>query len=202
MTLVLATNNKHKVKEIKAILKRVGLKINVKTMDAFPKIKPVIENKPTIEGNAAKKAREVALQSKCFALADDTGLFIRALKGRPGVYSARFAGPRCNFKDNNQKVLRLMKNTPLSKRGAIFRTVAALSTPKGRVFRAEGKIVGKIAVKMSSGKGFGYDPVFYVPKYKKTFSQMSAKLKNQISHRGLAFSKISGLLKKVLKKYN
>lgn len=197
-TLVLATNNRHKVREIQAILKKARVLANVLTLDDFPKAKPVVENKPTIEGNALKKAREVARRTGHLALADDTGLFISALNGRPGVYSARFAGPGCTFQDNNNKVLRLMKNVKGAKRKAVFRTIAALATPKGKAVYAEGRIVGRIAEEIRNGEGFGYDPVFYVSAYKKTFAQMSARLKNQISHRGKAFRQVPKLLRKII----
>lgn len=199
MRLVLATNNKHKVKEIRAILKKARVSAQVLTLDAFPPMRPVVEDKLTIEGNAIKKAKEVARRTGCLALSDDTGLFIKALKGKPGVYSARFAGPGCTFQDNNEKVLRMMRNVPFSKRQATFRCIAALATPQGRVVRAEGRIEGKIAEKMFEGKGFGYDPVFWVPAYKKTFAQLSATAKNRISHRGRAFRQVPSLFRKLLK---
>lgn len=197
--LVLATNNTHKVKEIKAILKRARIAATVLTLDDFPKARPVVENKPTIEGNAIKKAREVAKRTQCLALSDDTGLFIKALRGAPGVYSARFAGPGCTFMDNNAKVLRLMKNTPIKSRGATFRCVAALALPSGKIFLAQGKIAGRIDIEIRGKTGFGYDPVFYVPRFKKTFAEMPPALKNKISHRGRAFSQVPRLLRSALK---
>lgn len=197
--LVLATNNKHKVKEIKAILKRARINAQVLTLDDFPKARPVVENKPTIEGNAIKKAREVAKRTRCLALSDDTGLFINALRGAPGVYSARFAGAGCTFVDNNRKVLRLLKNTPASKRGASFRCVAALALPSGKTFFAQGRISGRIDTEMRGKVGFGYDPIFYVPRFKKTFAEMGPALKNKISHRGKAFSHVPRLLRRALK---
>jgi XTP/dITP diphosphohydrolase len=199
--LVLATNNRHKVKEIRAILRKTRTPIKILTLDDFPKARPVIENKPTIQGNAAKKAREVARRTGCLALADDTGLFIKALRGAPGVYSARFAGPGCTFVDNCNKVLRLLKGKPVSKRSAVFRTIAALATPQGRVWWVEGRINGRILEKMSGRVGFGYDPVFYVPRYKKTFAEMSASLKNTISHRAKAFARVPTLLRRIPKNF-
>jgi len=199
-SLVLATHNKHKVVEIKSILKAAGLKkIRVVTLDAFPHIKSVVEDKPTLEGNARKKALHVAKKTGCLALADDTGLFVNALRGAPGVYSARFAGPACSYKDNCEKLLRLLKNVPPSKRGASFRTVAALALPSGKVFMAQGVIRGKITSQSRGAKGFGYDPVFYIPQFKKTFAEMPARLKNRISHRALAFKKVPSLLKRALR---
>ncbi len=195
--LVLATNNKHKVVEIKAILKKARLKMKVLTLDSFPKRRPVVENKKTILGNAAKKAREVAKNTGHLALADDTGLFVKALQGRPGVYSARFAGPGCTFQDNNAKILRLMKNVKGAKRRASFRCVAALATPNGKVVSVEGRIEGFISTEPRGAAGFGYDPIFFVPSYCKTFAELGARIKNKISHRARAFSKVPSLLKKL-----
>jgi XTP/dITP diphosphohydrolase len=197
-TLVLASNNRHKIAEIRDILKRARLNVRLLPLDSFPGMPKVVENKPTIEGNAMKKAREVARRTGYAALADDTGLFIDALKGRPGVVSARFAGPACRYEDNNRKVLKLMEGVPLSKRGAVFRCVAALAIPGGRSFLGEGRIRGKIAFSLRGNHGFGYDPVFVVPRYRKTFAAMSPRLKNRISHRARAFSQIPRLLKKAL----
>ncbi|MFN0117982.1 MAG: RdgB/HAM1 family non-canonical purine NTP pyrophosphatase [Elusimicrobiota bacterium] len=200
--IVLATNNKHKVTEIKSILKKAGLSLKVLTLADFPKRKPVVENKKTIEGNAKKKAIEVAKQTRCLSLSDDTGLFIDALKGAPGVYSARFAGPGCSFQDNNEKVLKKLNKTPFQKRTASFRCVAALATPSGKTILAKGEIRGFIAENISGRQGFGYDPVFWVPQYKKTFAEMSASLKNKISHRALAFKQIPKNVRELFKNLN
>lgn len=195
--LVLATNNKHKVSEIQAILRKAGLKMKVLTLEDFPKRRPVVENRKTIQGNAAKKAREVAKNTGCLALADDTGLFVKALQGRPGVYSARFAGSGCTFQDNNNKILRLMKKVPPHKRQASFRCVAALATPKGRVVSVEGRIDGLIADRALGSQGFGYDPIFVAPQFAKTFAELGPAIKNKISHRALAFSQVPALLRRL-----
>ena len=197
--LVLATNNAHKVKEIRAILRRAGLPMRVLTLLDFPKAKPVVENRRTIEGNAIKKAKEVARRTGCLALADDTGLFIKALRGQPGVYSARFAGPGCTFEDNNRKVLRLLRKVPVSGRGADFRCIAALADPAGRAAHVEGRISGRIADQTHGSAGFGYDPIFYVPRLKRTFAQITRREKNSISHRARAFRQVPGLLRRFLK---
>ncbi len=191
--LVLATNNRHKVEEIRAILKSAGLNLAVLTLADFPPARPVVENRTTIEGNALKKAREVAKRTGLPALADDTGLFIDALRGRPGVYSARFAGPGCTFQDNNEKALRLLNKISGSKRSATFRCIAALVRPDGKAAYVEGRIAGRIADSVTGTNGFGYDPIFLVPALKKTFAQMSAATKNRISHRGRAFNKVPSL---------
>ena len=195
--LVLATNNRHKVGEIRAILKAAGLNLFVLTLADFPPARPVVENHRTIEGNALKKAREVARRTGLPALADDTGLFIRALGGRPGVYSARFAGPGCTFDDNNAKALRLMKKVAGAKRAATFRCIAALVRPDGKSAIAEGRIEGRIADAPRGARGFGYDPIFFVPSLGRTFAEMSASLKNRISHRGRAFRRVPALWKKL-----
>ncbi len=198
-SLVLATHNRHKVSEIRSILKKSRLRVRLMTLDDFPTMKPVVEDKPTLEGNAAKKALSVAKKTACLALADDTGLFVKALKGKPGVYSARFAGPQCNYADNCRKLLKLMKNVPSARRSASFQTVAALATPKGKVFMAKGSVAGKITVDQRGKNGFGYDPVFFISSRKQTYAEMPARLKNKISHRALAFSKIAGLLRRALR---
>lgn len=196
--IVLATNNAHKVREIRAILKESGLLVRLKTLNDFPKRRPVKEDRPTIEGNAIKKAVEVARATGHLALADDTGLFIKALRGRPGVFSARFAGAGCDFEDNNRKVLRLLASTPPARRSAVFRCVAALARPDGRVLTAEGRLTGRITDGLRGTKGFGYDPIFWVPAFKKTFAEMTPEQKNAISHRGRAFRKVPGLLRRAL----
>jgi len=198
-SLVLATNNPHKVKEIRAILKKARLRLRILTLDSFPKRPPVVENKSTLKGNAAKKAVEVARRTKHLSLADDTGLFVDALGGRPGVFSARFAGPACSFEDNNRKLLRLLEGRRTKTRGASFRCVAALATPSGKVFCAEGRIRGKISFKPIGRHGFGYDPVFLVPGLNKTFAELTSKIKNRISHRAKAFSRVPKLLRRALK---
>jgi len=202
LKLVLATNNQHKISEIRAILKKKKVLISILTLNDFPARPQVIENKKTIEGNAIKKAEEIARYTNCLALADDTGLFIHALKGKPGVYSARFAGPRCNYLDNCKKVLNLMNRTPTLKRTSVFKTVAALATPNGHLYLAKGEVKGRIATELRGKNGFGYDPIFYPAKSKKTYAEMSTATKNKVSHRAKAFSKVPHLLKKILKKYN
>jgi XTP/dITP diphosphohydrolase len=195
--LVLATNNKHKVSEIKAILRKAGIKLRVLTLDAFPKRAPVVEDRKTLRGNAAKKAREVARHTGHHALSDDTGLFIRALRGRPGVYSARFAGEHCTFEDNNRKALRLLRRVPLSRRQASFRCVAALASPQGKVVSVQGRLEGRIALEPRGKHGFGYDPIFEVPSLKKTFAELGSAIKNKISHRARAFAQVPELLKRI-----
>ncbi len=193
--LVLATRNKHKVSEIKAILK--GFPVKVFTTLDFPRLKEVKEDGKTLEANSAKKALSVAKQTGMMALADDTGLFVQALKEAPGVYSARFAGPDCDYAKNNQKLLKLLGDLPSYKRKAVFSCVITLAFPDGKVRSVRGDLKGRIAFEEKGKNGFGYDPVFVVPRYKKTFSQLSTSLKNRVSHRSLALMKMKKVLKRL-----
>ncbi|MGA2090913.1 MAG: XTP/dITP diphosphatase [Endomicrobiales bacterium] len=195
-TLILATANKHKVTEIASILS--GMKLTVKAASDFPGVPEVIEDGDTLEKNAIKKARTIALYLKQWALADDTGLEVDFLDGAPGVYSARWAGPGCSYDDNNKKLLALLAGVPLPQRSAQFKCVIALSDPEGKTWTVEGSIHGYIAEKPAGDKGFGYDPIFMVPEYHQSFAQLSEDLKNKISHRGKALEKVKPLISKLL----
>ena len=186
MKLLLATRNKDKIKEIKEILKNLDLEI-VSAYD-IPGMPDVIEDKDTIEENAAKKAIECAEFSRMLTLADDTGLFVETLDGKPGVYAARFAGANCTYKNNRDKMLREM--TGKINRKAQFRTVVAFASPQGLIDTAQGKVEGTITENEIGTGGFGYDAIFLADETGKTFGEMSENEKNKISHRGRAFKKI------------
>ncbi|MBN1621583.1 MAG: XTP/dITP diphosphatase [Endomicrobiales bacterium] len=193
--IVLATRNKHKVREITEILGSTSIK--VLSLSDFKKIPEVVEDGSTLEENAVKKARVIALRLKRWTLADDTGLEVSYLNGAPGVYSARFAGPGCSYEDNNKKLLELLEGLPAEKRKAKFRCVIALSDPKGKARTAEGSVTGVIAERTRGRNGFGYDPLFFIPRYKKTFAELDSGTKNRISHRGKALKKASKIVKKL-----
>lgn len=193
--IIVATQNRHKFSEIKKILKALPIKLI--PLYGYKNFPDVVEDKKTLRGNASKKARTIAKYFDKWALSDDTGLGVDHLNGRPGVFSARFAGPGCTYADNNKKLQRLLGKT--KNRKAAFTAVIALSDPRGRVVTVEGKIRGEIADHAMGENGFGYDPFFLVLEYNKTFAQMSDKLKNKISHRALALEKAKILLKKLLK---
>jgi len=196
--LLLATKNKHKVEEISAVLKGEPIKIlDLETFGSFPQ---VVEDGQTIKENAIKKAVEIAKRFKKWTLADDTGLEVDCLDLAPGVYSARFAGKKCTYKDNNKKLLKLMQDVAPKQRTARFRCVIAISDPTGRNWTVEDKIEGVIVDKAIGKDGFGYDPLFYVPSLKKTFAQMDLETKNKISHRGLALKKTKQLLRVLFKR--
>ncbi len=180
-TIVLATHNQHKVKEIMAIFSDVP--INFLTLDNFPGAPEVVEDGKTLEENAQKKAYEIAKFTKHIALADDSGLEVDFLDGAPGLFSARFAGAGGSFADNNNKLLKLMKGAPTEHRKARFRCVMALAVPDGATQTVEGVLRGYITDRPRGEEGFGYDPVFLVPEQGKTLAELGPTLKNSLSHR-------------------
>jgi XTP/dITP diphosphohydrolase len=195
--IIIATGNKHKVNEIKFILKDLDIKII--PMTSFANYPVTVEDGKTLEENAVKKAKEAALFLKKLALADDTGLEVDFLSGDPGIYSARYAGEKCSYDDNNKKLLLNLTGVPEEKRTASFRTVIAIVNPEGNVYLAEGKIFGIIRGYVSGNNGFGYDPLFYLPEYKKTLADFSAEEKNSISHRAKALHKAKEIIKELAK---
>ncbi len=188
MELVFATGNKYKVKEISALLgnsiKLISLQ-DLKIPDDIP------ENFDTLEENAMAKARYIHNLTGRDVFADDTGLEIKALGGKPGVYSARFAGEEKNFDRNIEKVLELMKD--VNDREAMFRTIIAL-IKDNREFLFEGNVKGTILKERRGNEGFGYDPIFLPDGYNQTFAEMNLEDKNRISHRALAFMKLKEFL--------
>lgn len=191
-SLVIATKNNNKIKEIKDILKDIhidilslaNLEINVE----------VIEDGATFEENAYKKAYEIMKIVNMPTLADDSGLEVDALNGAPGVLSARFAGSHGDDIKNNEKLLKLMENVPKDNRGAKFVCAIAVAYPDGKRIIVRGEIKGYIGYEPSGDNGFGYDPVFVVPEYNKSFAELGSNLKNLISHRGKALEQLKETL--------
>ncbi len=195
--LVVATQNKDKVREIKKILK--GVRAKILTPDAFGKAPKIAEDGKTFEANASKKARVISRFTHRMTIADDSGLEVRALDGQPGIRSSRFAGGEQDYLKNNRKLLRLLKDVPAGKRGARFVCVIAIAKD-GRVLKTvRGTCSGRIAFKMRGKTGFGYDPVFITPEYGRTFAELGPKIKNKISHRYRALMKAKRALRKLLK---
>lgn len=190
--LVLATRNLDKGKELQAILAELGIRI--RTMADFPDAPEVVEDGATCRENALKKAVAVQRYTGLPAIADDTGLEVAALGGRPGVHAARYAGERASYQDNCRKLLRELAGVPTEQRGARFLTVAAIAYPDGRTAVAEGVLEGRITEAEQGSGGFGYDPVFYVPALGRTLAELSPAEKNRISHRALAFQQAKKLL--------
>ncbi len=195
-TVVLATRNQHKVQEIRALLAEMPM--TFLSLTDFPKLPEVVEDGKTCQENAVKKAQETAVGTGHWALADDTGLEVDALDGRPGVYAARYAGEGATYADNCEKLLEELQQIPAGQRGARFHTVMVLSDPDGQTETVEGELLGQIAEQFYGSDGFGYDPVFYVPQAKKTLAEMTLDEKNKLSHRGQALILAKDLLKRRL----
>ena len=193
--LVLATRNRHKGEELAALLG--GLGITIRTLDEFPDAPEVVEDGDTCEANAIKKARVIAEFTGLPAVADDTGLEVDALGGRPGVYAARYAGEDATYDDNCRKLLLELTGVPRERRTARFLTVAAIALPSDGIRVAQGILEGEIAAEASGTLGFGYDPVFLIPELGKTLAELSADQKNAISHRAKAFTQAKALLREM-----
>lgn len=196
MELVLATGNRDKQQEMKAFLQDLGL--TIRTLDEFPAAPVVVEDGETCRENAGKKAREIALFTGALTLADDTGLEVDALGGRPGAFAARYAGTHATYADNCRKLLDELAGVPADQRGARFLTVVAIADPVSSGEFVEGELQGRIADHCSGGYGFGYDPVFFVPELGKTLAELTLDQKNQISHRGKALAKAKNVLKRIV----
>ena len=192
-SLLIATNNKGKLLEIKKLLPK---HINFYSPKDFNLIEP-IENEKTFEGNAVIKARYCAEKSKLISLSDDSGLQISTLNGDPGIYSARWAGKNKDFRLAIKKVYsKLKKKKKLNKiNSARFYCSLAIAFPNGMQKTFSGIVNGKISEKPKGNNGFGYDPIFIPNGYKKTFGEMKASLKDKISHRYKAFNKIKRYFK-------
>lgn len=195
--LVIATKNKNKIKEIKALLG--GMPVNILSLDDgnWQNLE-IEEDGKTFKENAIKKAKTIAEITGKITLADDSGLMVDALSGQPGIYSARFAGEDPTDRENNLKLLRLMKDIPPERRGAQFVCVIAIASPEGKVDVVEGICRGGIGYLEAGGGGFGYDPVFIPTGYNKTFAELSVPVKNKISHRGRALEKTKLVLERLI----
>ena len=193
LDLILATHNRGKMKEIRTLLEDMPVSVRC-LADADPDF-TVIEDGETFAANAIKKAEAVSARFGCAALADDSGLCVDALDGRPGVYSARFAGEDASDTDNNQKLLAALKGK--EERTARFVCVMALAIPGRETLTVEGVCEGRIAEEFSGEGGFGYDPLFVPEGYDETFAQLGSDTKNTISHRAKALhmmnERIAGL---------
>jgi len=187
--IIFATNNKHKLAELKNMLDMV---YDLKCPADYGFSDEIPEDFETLEENALQKAKFIHERFSINCFADDTGLEIEALNGAPGVYSARYAGESCSFEDNIRKVLEQMKNCV--NRKAKFRTVICLIFNNKEYF-FEGQVKGEIIRNNEGTLGFGYDPVFKPDGYTKTFAEMSMDEKNEISHRALATKKLADFLK-------
>jgi XTP/dITP diphosphohydrolase len=192
LEILIATNNLGKAKEIKDILDSPEIKIL--TMKDFPNLPKVEEDGKNYQENAFKKASKISEYTGKICLADDSGLEIDYLKGEPGIYSSRWGN---SDEERINKVLKLLENVPINKRNAKFICSAVLVFPDGKTYMVKEECKGSITFKSKGTHGFGYDPIFLVPEYNKTFAELGDEIKNRISHRGKAMRKMAGIIKEI-----
>src|SRR5690554_594045 len=190
--LLVASANQGKIREIKNYLENLNnINLEIIGLDEFPGLPEVEEDGDSFRANALKKARARAEQTGLLTLADDSGLSVDYLGGEPGIYSARYAGEGATDEENNQKLLEKLKDVPEEKRKASFICVMALVDPdSGEEIVVEGRCDGIIQLSATGENGFGYDPIFYLPEFRKTMAEIPLELKNQISHRAAALQKM------------
>ena len=197
MQLLIATRNRHKLKELAPLLR--DLQLEVITAKDVPKLPEIVEDGKTVRDNAVKKAVETARATKKLTLADDTGLEVDALKGEPGVRSARFAGEEATYHENNKLLLQKLQGVAYDKRSARFRCVVAIADENGLYDCVEAICNGTILEAERGGGGFGYDPLFIADGQTKTFAEISPEVKNRISHRAKAMQKAWAVLSRYLR---
>lgn len=189
MRLIIATRNKSKLREIRKILK--GIELPIVCLADLDKKFRIVENGKTFRENAAKKAIPVSkVYQGDYVIGEDSGLEVDCLEGGPGIYSKRYSGKNSTYLSNNRKLLKALKNVPLNKRGACFHCCLVVARGAKIIKVFDGKLKGRIAEESLGRHGFGYDPVFYLVKYKKTVAQLPITVKNRISHRARAFGKL------------
>ncbi len=189
MQLVIASKNVHKLREIRAILKKLAF-LDIQSLLDFPAYKPPEETGKTFEENAKLKALHAALALKKWVIADDSGLVVPGLRGLPGVHSARFAGENASDKENRKKLLEEMRDLSDQDRAAYFECCIALASPEGTIKTTSGLCEGSITTEERGSHGFGYDPLFLKYEYSKTFAEIDEETKNRISHRRKALDKL------------
>ena len=185
--IVLASKNMGKLREIQSLLKG---KADLVGLNEFPEIPEIVEDGNTFFENALKKAQYVSEKTGEISLADDSGLEIDILNGKPGIYSARYSGPNATDQTNIEKILIELEGIGAADRKARFRCVLVLYYPEGRYDTFDGTLEGMITETPKGAQGFGYDPIFFVPGFEKTVAEMPLELKNQISHRAQALKKL------------
>jgi len=196
--LVVATKNKKKLQEIRELLR--DLPLCVTSLEDYPDAPRIVEDGRTFEQNAIKKAATIALYTGKLVLGEDSGLEVKALQNRPGVYSARYAGEGAADPKNNRKLLSELKGVPAKKRGARYRCAVALADGQGLIGVVSGSCSGRIALEPKGTFGFGYDPLFLIEKFGKTFAQLGPEVKHAMSHRFRALKKARGLMERYLKR--
>lgn len=194
--IIAATQNKHKIEEIDKITKDFGFEIVARNDAGIPDFE-IVEDGETFEENSYKKAYEIMKVSGEVTIADDSGIEIDYLGGKPGVHSARFAGENATDEDNNKKMVELLKDVPFEERTARYVSVITMVYPDGKTIVARGEVEGNIVLEPSGTNGFGYDPYFQPAGFDKTFGNFTMEEKNKISHRGRALELLREKLKEV-----
>lgn len=204
MELLVATRNEKKLQEIRELLN--GLPLKITSLKDYKDLPHIIEDGDTFDQNAVIKASRIALATKKLVLGEDSGLEVKALNNKPGVFSARYAGKGSNAnasdRANNLKLLRELRGVPLKKRVAHYRCSVALADKKGLVGVVSGSCHGLIGFRSKGRHGFGYDPLFVIEKYGKTFAELGPRIKHKMSHRYKALKKTRHLMERYLKKYH
>lgn len=193
ITMIAASSNAHKIKEIQSIMSKFGVKVVSRKEAGVPEFE-IEEDGETFEENSLKKAEAIMKATGKLTVADDSGLMVDYLGGAPGVYSARFAGEECDDEKNNEKLLKHLEGLPAEDRKAKFVSVITLMFPDGNTIVARGDPPGRIIETPTGENGFGYDPLFVPDGLSKTFAQLSDKEKNSISHRARALEKLEEIL--------
>ena len=193
ITMIAASSNAHKIKEIQSIMSKFGIKVVSRKEAGVPEFE-IEEDGETFEENSLKKAEAIMKATGKLTVADDSGLMVDYLGGAPGVYSARFAGEECDDEKNNEKLLKHLEGLPAEDRKAKFVSVITLMFPDGNTIVARGECPGRIIETPTGENGFGYDPLFVPDGLSKTFAQLSDKEKNSISHRARALEKLEEIL--------
>ena len=200
--IILASNNAHKIEEIKKILE--GLPFEIKSLKDENIDIDIEEDGNTFEENAKKKASEIAKflknrgEKEFIVMADDSGLEVDYLNGKPGIYSARYAGEHGNDKKNNEKLLKELKGVSKEKRGAQFVCQIVLINEKEKCLSIRGEVRGRILEALSGKEGFGYDPLFFYAPLNKTFGELSSEEKNSVSHRACALKELKNRIKEII----
>ncbi len=193
--LLVATRNKKKLAEIRDLLK--DLNVRITSLDDYPDMPAIEEDGDSFSANALKKAATIALYTGKLTLGEDSGLEVKALNNEPGIYSARYSGPDSNDEKNNAKLLRELREVPKFKRQARYVCSVALVDKNRIIDVVSGSCEGFIDLKKKGTHGFGYDPLFFIPRFQKTFGELPPELKAKISHRAKALRKF----RKVLREY-
>lgn len=194
ITLVLASTNTGKTRELRAMLE--GFPVDIRNLSDFGPIPAIEEDGDTFDANAYKKASLTARYLGFAALADDSGLVVEALGGAPGVHSARYAGEKATDAENNAKLLAAMEG--VARRNAAFECVISIAVPTGQALTYEGRCEGEVLSEIRGDKGFGYDPLFFCPELGKTFGEADLDEKSRVSHRGRALAEVRAEFEKIL----